>query len=139
VFVQWDRTRAHLSRRARVAAVGNPVRRAVLEVVPDARERLGLAPAAPTLLVIGGSQGARGLNRAVEAAALAGALGPRGGARPQVLHLAGDEDAARLREAYARAGVPAHVAPFMAEMQVAYSAADLALARAGGTTIAELA
>jgi UDP-N-acetylglucosamine--N-acetylmuramyl-(pentapeptide) pyrophosphoryl-undecaprenol N-acetylglucosamine transferase len=59
--------------------------------------------------------------------------------RFQVVHLAGDEDAPRLAAAYAREGIRAHVAAFLSAMELAYSAADLVLARAGGTTIAELA
>lgn len=140
VFVPWEAARERFPRRARarVAAVGNPVRRAVLDRVPapGARRRLGLEKGRATLLVIGGSLGARGLNRAVEAGL---AVLARERERLQVVHLAGDEDAPRLARAYGAAGVRAHVASFLAEMEVAYSAADLALARAGGTTIAELA
>jgi UDP-N-acetylglucosamine--N-acetylmuramyl-(pentapeptide) pyrophosphoryl-undecaprenol N-acetylglucosamine transferase len=136
VFVPWESARRRFPRRARVTATGNPVRRAVLEAVPDARARLGLDPALRALLVIGGSQGARGLNRAVEASLDAFA---RERARLQILHLAGDEDAPRLGAAYRERGIRAYVAAYCAEMQVAYSAADLAIARAGGSTIAELA
>ena len=97
--------------------------------------RLGLDPSLATLLVVGGSQGARGVNRAVEAAL---PLLAAERARLQVIHLAGDDDAPQMQAAYALAGVRAHVLPFLGAMEVAYSAADLVLARAGGTTIAEL-
>src|SRR5690606_1968942 len=123
--------------RARVSELGNPVRREVIEPRSPSRERerLGLDPARATLLVVGGSQGAAGINRAVVAAADAIARHP---ARPQVIHLSGAAWEERARGAYAAAGVTAHVAAFSTDMGGCYAAADLALARAGGTTIAEL-
>jgi UDP-N-acetylglucosamine--N-acetylmuramyl-(pentapeptide) pyrophosphoryl-undecaprenol N-acetylglucosamine transferase len=136
VFVPWEDAAEGLPRGARVEAVGNPVRRSVLEEIADARERLGLLPSLPTLLVMGGSQGAQGLNRAVLESV--NAFAARREAL-QVIHLAGGEDAPALARAYEAAGVRAHVAPYLARMEIAYSASDFALARAGGTSIAELA
>jgi UDP-N-acetylglucosamine--N-acetylmuramyl-(pentapeptide) pyrophosphoryl-undecaprenol N-acetylglucosamine transferase len=138
-FVPWEETATSLGERAACDVLGNPVRAELWRARPEARYMLGLRPEAPTLLVMGGSQGAQAINRAVRRALpqLASAGGRSG--RAQVIHLAGDDDVARLAAAYRAAGIRAHVTPFLADMGAAYAAADLALCRAGGTTIAELA
>jgi UDP-N-acetylglucosamine--N-acetylmuramyl-(pentapeptide) pyrophosphoryl-undecaprenol N-acetylglucosamine transferase len=116
--------------------VGMPVRRGAMAPGPaDAcRRELGLDPEAPTLLVTGASQGARSIN------ALLGALvesDPTAFNGWQVLHLSGAADAQRLRSAYAAAGVPAEVRPFLHGMGAAWGAADLAVSRAGASSVAE--
>jgi UDP-N-acetylglucosamine--N-acetylmuramyl-(pentapeptide) pyrophosphoryl-undecaprenol N-acetylglucosamine transferase len=117
-------------RRARV--VGNPVREGIADGVRQP-SRFGLSPDRPILLVMGGSQGATGLNeRVVESAASIAARGV------QVIHLAGAGADVSVREALAAAGVRAFVTPFSSEMGTLYATADLVLSRAGGTTLAEL-
>jgi len=135
VYVAWPEARSHLPGRTPVKVLGNPVRSSVLRNVADARARLGLAVSGATLLVVGGSQGARGLNRAIEARI--GRLAAERD-RLQIVHLAGEEDAPRMRVLYQAAGIRAFVAAYFSAMEIPYSAADLVLARAGGTTIAEL-
>ncbi len=116
--------------------VGNPTRRDSLEGDREAAIRFfGLEPNRKTLLVLGGSQGATAVNSAVLAHL------PRLGSMRdgvQAIHVTGAADAERVRGAYEREGVPAFVTPFLSEMGLAYAAADLALSRAGGTTVAEL-
>jgi len=121
-----DRTR----RRARV--VGNPVRPGILSGVREPK-RFGLAPDRPVLLVMGGSQGATGLNEAVLAAADDFAAQD-----VSVLHLTGSgaDEAARAR--WRRHGVRAWVAAFTPDVGALYATADLVLSRAGGTTLAEI-
>jgi len=101
---------------------------------PEALACFQLHPDRQTLLVMGGSQGARGINRAVMAAL------PHLQDAPslQVIHLAGAEDETAVAEAYAKAGIPAYVAAFHHRMEEAYSAADLALARSGAASLTEL-
>jgi UDP-N-acetylglucosamine--N-acetylmuramyl-(pentapeptide) pyrophosphoryl-undecaprenol N-acetylglucosamine transferase len=116
--------------------VGMPVRRAAMAPGPaDAcRRELGLEPSAPTLLVTGASQGARSIN------ALLGALAeadPTAFSGWQVLHLSGPADEQRLRSAYSAAGVQALVRPFLHGMGAAWGAADLAVSRAGASSVAE--
>ncbi|HEX4600500.1 MAG TPA: undecaprenyldiphospho-muramoylpentapeptide beta-N-acetylglucosaminyltransferase [Gemmatimonadales bacterium] len=114
-----------------VFALGNPI------APPQPGERsaalaaLGLAPERPTLLVFGGSQGARAINYAV-----AGALERRLLAEANVVWGTG---AAQV-EALARYAVPGRVVVrgFFDPMTVAYRAADLVVARAGAMTVAEL-
>lgn len=87
-----------------------------------------------TLLVIGGSQGAHGINKAVQAA-----LPAWRGQAMRVIHITGRDDEAAVRAAYAGNGLEAFVAPFCHEMQNAYAAADLAIARSGAASLSELA
>jgi len=136
VFCQWRSSARHFARRGNLSFEGNPIRESLRGVSRDAaRKKLDLNPDLPTVLVLGGSQGARALNSAVMDA-LSSLNGLAG--RVQAIHLAGQEQAEEVRKAYEQAGVKASVHGFMREMQLAYSAADLVFCRAGGTTIAEV-
>ncbi|WP_166351470.1 undecaprenyldiphospho-muramoylpentapeptide beta-N-acetylglucosaminyltransferase [Phytoactinopolyspora limicola] len=114
--------------------VGIPLRRSIAQLDRSARraegqELFGLSPQLPTLLVVGGSQGARRLNTAVD-----GALDTLLAAGAQVLHAVG---AANIDTVEARPGyVPV---AYIDQMDLAYAAADLVLCRAGAITCAELA
>jgi len=122
------------ARRRHAETCGNPVRREVATLAPpDQRwqERQG----ACRLLVTGGSQGARALNRCLPRA-LSLLPGPL---RPQVRHQAGMADAEATQEAYREAGIDARVAPFIEDMAAAYGWADLVVCRAGALTVSELA
>ncbi len=139
VLTQWEESVPHFGRSAaKTEVTGNPVREEIVRGDrAEARRVLGLRPDRRTLLVMGGSQGAGGINRAFETqAALVGAHRDR----LQVLHLAGTETAAEgLRRAYAGAGVEASVLAFSDRMAQVQGAADFVVSRAGGTSIAELA
>ncbi len=95
----------------------------------------GLAPGRFTVLVTGGSGGAHAINAAMQAAAADLARVPG----LQVLHQTGEKDHADTAERYRAAGLQAAVVPYLHEMADAYAAADLAVCRAGATTVAELA
>jgi UDP-N-acetylglucosamine--N-acetylmuramyl-(pentapeptide) pyrophosphoryl-undecaprenol N-acetylglucosamine transferase len=116
--------------------LGLPIRRQIAEldrfaVGDKARAHFGLRPDLPVLLVFGGSQGARSLNRA-----LAGALDAIRAAGVQVLHITGPRNAA---EAQSAGGTVPYVAVgYVDRMDLAYAAADFALCRAGAMTCAEL-
>ncbi len=114
---------------------GTPVRSSLVQRMDRAQalESFHLNPTAKTLLVMGGSQGAHGLNVAVTKAVSA-----IQGSGLQVIHLAGKSDETMVRDAYAQANVPAFVAPFFHEMERAYSAADFAIARSGAASLTEL-
>ncbi len=116
---------------AREVHVGNPVRAQIAQVPPPAAR--DFAHAGPLrLLVLGGSQGARALNRAVPQAVAALGL------PVAVVHQAGEKLLDEARTAYADAGVAAQVEPFIADMAAAYAHADLVVCRAGALTLAEL-
>ncbi len=136
---------------------GYPVRRALLQAAgcgplgepaageatsrEAARTRLGLQPDLPTLLVVGGSKGARSLNEAV-LAHLPALL-----ADCQILHISGTLgwEANRARAAQIAAGLPEalrgryHLREYLhgKDMALALAAADLAVARAGASTLGE--
>lgn len=118
--------------------VGMPLRRAIAELDRPARRaegraHFGLDPDRPTLLVSGGSQGARRLNDAVVGAAAE--LTAQG---IQVLHVAGPRnDDQRPRGPLGPA--PYVALPYVDRMDLAYAAADVMLCRAGAMTCAELA
>jgi UDP-N-acetylglucosamine--N-acetylmuramyl-(pentapeptide) pyrophosphoryl-undecaprenol N-acetylglucosamine transferase len=121
--------------KARCEITGTPIRRTLIERLDKARAlaAFGLEPGRPTLLVMGGSQGAQGINQAVAAA-----LPLLKDTPLQAIHLAGPGHESAVQESYANAGVPAHVAAFHHRMEQAYSAADLAIARSGAASLTEL-
>ncbi len=120
---------------ARAEVVGNPVRDSIAPA--DApRERLTARhDARRRLFVIGGSQGARKLNQTLPLA-LAELPPDR---RPEVWHQAGRLGVDETRAAYASAGVEARVDAFVEDVSAALQWADLVVARAGASTLAELA
>src|SRR6266480_1639595 len=99
-----------------------------------AREKLGLREDLTTLLVMGGSQGASGINQAVIKS-----LPFLHDLPIQVIHLAGARDERLVADNYQREKIPAHVAAFYHAMEEVYSAADFAIARSGAASLAELA
>jgi UDP-N-acetylglucosamine--N-acetylmuramyl-(pentapeptide) pyrophosphoryl-undecaprenol N-acetylglucosamine transferase len=88
------------------------------------------------VLIFGGSQGAHAINLALVAAApqLAAA-----GLDVAITHQTGERDLALVRDAYQRAGLDARVEAFLYEMDREMRRADLVVARAGATTLSELA
>lgn len=116
--------------------VGVPLRRAISTLDRnghrvEARKHFGLREDLPTLLVFGGSQGARSVNVAV-----ADAVPRLTGAGIQVLHVIGARNS--LDDIPTGVGAPYVTVPFIESMDLAYAAADLALCRGGALTCAEL-
>jgi UDP-N-acetylglucosamine--N-acetylmuramyl-(pentapeptide) pyrophosphoryl-undecaprenol N-acetylglucosamine transferase len=117
--------------------IGLPIRRMISTLDRDAvrdqaRRTFGLDPDRPTLLVTGGSQGARNLNNAVS-----GAQRALAGAGVQVLHVVGPNGEARVAR---KPGQPPYVVlPFVDRMDLAYAAADLVLCRSGASSVTEAA
>jgi UDP-N-acetylglucosamine--N-acetylmuramyl-(pentapeptide) pyrophosphoryl-undecaprenol N-acetylglucosamine transferase len=115
--------------------VGNPVRPAVLDAAR--LQYPGLAQGRFWLLVIGGSQGARVMSDIVPAAIEALPADAR--KRLVLVQQARAEDETRVRETYARHGVEAEIAPFFADLPRRMAEAHLVIARAGASTVSELA
>jgi UDP-N-acetylglucosamine--N-acetylmuramyl-(pentapeptide) pyrophosphoryl-undecaprenol N-acetylglucosamine transferase len=131
--------------------LGLPIRRQIADLDrfalgDKARAHFGLRPDLPVLLVFGGSQGAKSINRA-----LAGAVGAIRGAGVQVLHVTGPKNLGESQAADAplpagpgspgtaqASAVPYVALPYVDRMDLAYAAADFALCRAGAMTCAEL-
>ncbi|MDR2852594.1 MAG: undecaprenyldiphospho-muramoylpentapeptide beta-N-acetylglucosaminyltransferase [Burkholderiaceae bacterium] len=114
--------------------VGNPLRAAFLEQPPP-QERFAGRNGPLRLLVIGGSLGAQALNRVVPQA-LARIAPPL---RPVVRHQSGAKQIDALRANYAAAGVQAELIPFIDDTACAFAEADLIIARAGASTVTEIA
>lgn len=118
----------------KVATCGNPVRGDVV-ALPSPEQRMAGRSGPIRLLVTGGSQGARALNRVLpEAIALLPAE-----LRPQVRHQAGKANEADTTSAYAAHAIDAEVSEFIDDMAGAYGWADLIVCRAGALTVSELA
>jgi UDP-N-acetylglucosamine--N-acetylmuramyl-(pentapeptide) pyrophosphoryl-undecaprenol N-acetylglucosamine transferase len=121
---------------AKATRTGNPVRPAV--VAAAATPYAAPETAGPLrLLVFGGSQGARVMADVVPAAVER--LEPHLQMRLAVVQQAREEDLARVKAAYARARVAAEAAPFFADLPARIAASHLVIARAGASTVAELA
>ncbi|WP_424185611.1 undecaprenyldiphospho-muramoylpentapeptide beta-N-acetylglucosaminyltransferase [Actinokineospora sp. G85] len=116
--------------------VGIPLRESILRLDraslrAEARRFFGLHPTAPTLLVTGGSQGARSINNAVSGAAAEFAAAGIG-----VLHAHGRNNTVAVQRVQ---GAPAYVAvPYLERMDLALAAADATLCRCGAMTVAEV-
>lgn len=120
----------------KVIFTGNPVRRAILEAHADKAKgcaHFSLQPSEPVLLVVGGSLGARSLNESVDEG-----LEKISEAGVQLIWQTGAPYAhkAALRAKH-KEGV--WTGPFIQQMELAYAAADVVIARAGAMTVAELA
>ncbi len=121
--------------KVRTEVTGTPIRSELKRIDRnEAREKLGLHPDLRTLLVMGGSQGASGINQA-----MIRALPALQGQALQVIHLSGARDERLLADNYQREKIPAYVAAFHHSMGDVYSAADFAIARSGAASLAELA
>ena len=121
--------------QAKMRHVGNPVRPSVIEASATAYDppREG---GVLRLLVFGGSQGARIMSDIVPDAISRLSVPER--ARLQVVQQARQEDFARVRSAYAQAGVAADIAPFFRDLPYHMAQSQLVIARAGASTVAEI-
>ena len=137
VFGSFEESRGFFADR-KMAMLGNPVRRAIVDSLQDAS-----ADSFPTrdtpvgpinVLVFGGSQGAQFLNDClIEGAQALAALDIN------LVHQTGAADHQRVLREYEHAGLHAEVLPFLDDMAARYARADLIVCRAGATTLAELA
>lgn len=134
IYTGFERTESLDPRK--VLWTGNPLRR---EIVQAASDRAAWPPPAScperfTVFVIGGSQGAHAVNRAVLDAL------PRlsGAERLFFVHQTGPADEAWVREAYREAKIAGRVQAFFDDMAAHYRQADLIVCRAGASTVAEV-
>jgi UDP-N-acetylglucosamine--N-acetylmuramyl-(pentapeptide) pyrophosphoryl-undecaprenol N-acetylglucosamine transferase len=135
-FVGFPTAAGRLHNR-NVTVTGTPVRpRFQARAAADCRAEIGFDPARPVLLVMGGSQGASGINELVlQSLPLLASRAPGW----QGFHLTGPGDAEKVSQAYAALKLKAVVRPFFAEMELALGAATVAVSRAGASSLAELA
>ena len=130
ICTTFEESVTHLSRTDRVLVTGNPLRRSIrgIDVAHDNANK--------TLLVLGGSQGAHAINRAMMevAAQLSRTLSDW-----RIIHQTGKEDADEVRSAYTRLQIDHRVEPFFSNMHELLGTATLAVSRSGATTLTELA
>lgn len=151
VAISFPETARHFRGHPRVEVTGNPIRLAPGRRDPvaagagggattpfgaAARRHFGFDAERPVLLVMGGSQGSRTINSLV--LGMWEERSPEERRSVQLLHLAGPA-AEQVEAAYHRLGMDHRVYPFLHEMELALSAATLAVSRAGATGITEMA
>ncbi|HZH14048.1 MAG TPA: undecaprenyldiphospho-muramoylpentapeptide beta-N-acetylglucosaminyltransferase [Archangium sp.] len=130
VFTAFEGARRFFPEK-KVQLIGNPIRRKLM----DNYLRSHVAHERFSLLVFGGSLGARGINqRMIEALDSLGDL--KDGLH--FVHQTGKNDLEQVRKGYAEKGFQADVVEFIDDMSSAYAKADLVVCRAGATTLAEL-
>jgi UDP-N-acetylglucosamine--N-acetylmuramyl-(pentapeptide) pyrophosphoryl-undecaprenol N-acetylglucosamine transferase len=141
VGLTFEDARDHLPGRAAATVTGDPVRAPILAVpshradlAAEARAAFDLEEGRTTVVVFGGSQGALHLDEALAGALPA--LADRGDL--QVLVLTGPEHEDVVRPLGGETPLRVRVLPFLDRMELAYALADLAVTRAGATSIAEM-
>ncbi len=121
---------------AKIQMTGNPVRKDILNVAAkrqQAFEHFGLNPAIPTVLVIGGSQGARTINESID-----GGLTTLVDAGYQVVWQTGKLYIERAQTVAEIFKGKVFVSDFIYEMDLAYAVADVVVSRAGALSVSEL-
>jgi UDP-N-acetylglucosamine--N-acetylmuramyl-(pentapeptide) pyrophosphoryl-undecaprenol N-acetylglucosamine transferase len=143
IGITFEDSRTRLPGHPRIEVTGLPARREILgiqarrdELAEEARRVLGLEPDRTTILVMGGSQGALQVDRAV-----AGAIPLLADRRDlQLLVLTGPaHEAIVVGPATQEMGLVVRTIPFLERMDLALALADLAVSRAGANTVNELA
>ncbi|MCD6269231.1 MAG: undecaprenyldiphospho-muramoylpentapeptide beta-N-acetylglucosaminyltransferase [Deltaproteobacteria bacterium] len=142
VFIAFSKARESLKSR-KIYNFGNPLRLRLQEqettVAAELSENQRVTDSSESdfnILIVGGSQGARILNRRVpEALAILVSRYPD----LKVVHQSGNADLETVKKAYAEINCQAEVTPFIDNIGVCYRAADLVICRAGALTLAELA
>jgi UDP-N-acetylglucosamine--N-acetylmuramyl-(pentapeptide) pyrophosphoryl-undecaprenol N-acetylglucosamine transferase len=133
VHITFETTRRYLRPGTNIRLSGNPIRRAIGSVVrAEGLSRFSLTPDRPVLLVVGGSHGASSINRAIEQ--MLPGLIERG---VQLIWQTGTVGYEHYASAAQRWG-NVRVLKFIDSMEYAYAACDLAVCRAGATTVTEL-
>lgn len=136
VAISFAQTKDYLGiSQCRMILTGNPIRRDLRKIErPEALNFFGFEDNKFTILIMGGSQGSRRINYCF----ISAISGIAEKLKIQVIHLAGADDLDSLSKSYKGLGVSFRLFTFLDNMQFAYSIADLAITRAGASTITEL-
>ncbi len=129
VFLAFESAKSYFN-ASTVRIVGTPVREEFLTEVPPTKSHKK-----KTLLVFGGSQGAKAINTAVVEALSASQVLRE---TFSVIHQTGNADYERVKGAYEGTGIDVEVTPFLFDMPHTLRSADLVVARSGAGTLAEL-
>jgi UDP-N-acetylglucosamine--N-acetylmuramyl-(pentapeptide) pyrophosphoryl-undecaprenol N-acetylglucosamine transferase len=131
VFITFEESKDHFPGGS-FCVSGNPIRDELL-VRRSSSDR---ASHRFTILVLGGSQGARAINGAFMSSLN---ILNETGRDPIVIHQTGQSDYARVMEGYNKRGLKGEITPFIQDMALAYGRAEIVVSRAGATTVSELA
>ncbi|MDF1860829.1 MAG: undecaprenyldiphospho-muramoylpentapeptide beta-N-acetylglucosaminyltransferase [Verrucomicrobiales bacterium] len=136
ILVGFEECAKHFASGQPVEVVGTPVRPSVARRPSreEAASFFGISPEKKTIMVMGGSQGARRVNELVAAS-----LAEFEDAGLQVLHISGPTDYETVKPMYDAHPDAGCLVNFCSEIQHAYAAADLAICRSGASTLTELA
>jgi UDP-N-acetylglucosamine--N-acetylmuramyl-(pentapeptide) pyrophosphoryl-undecaprenol N-acetylglucosamine transferase len=140
ISITVDASRGFYPRHPNIHVTGYPVRKELLDLRVDreaARNIFGLSLRAPVILVMGGSSGARSLNRVMLA------ILPQLLEETQVIHITGNLDWREVEAAHSRLApvqqARYRIHPYLhTDMAAAFHAADLIVSRAGASTLGEL-
>lgn len=128
--------RAALRADCPVRVTGNPIRLALGSVSTPAASEHAVASSQRRLLILGGSRGASQLNQLLPPALYKLGILRRGW---KIIHQSGEAEHAATRELYGKFAIRARVVPFLHDVRRELARTTLAICRAGGTTLAELA
>jgi len=136
IALTTEDSRKFFSPRKRTTVTGYPIRPELENWTrAEGRARLGLNDETPVLLISGGSKGARSINRALLAVL------PQLLASMQIIHISGELDWPEIQAAQAGLApnllMRYHAFPYLHEMGAALASADLAVSRAGASTLGE--
>ncbi len=132
VFITFEHSRRFFPSKKTIK-VGIPIRKSLIEGLRISREealkKLDLEDK-PTLLVVGGSQGAQFINQIAKEVFLK--------TKWQGIHITGERDYKELRDFYKEKGLKVFTLPFSHQMEVIYKASTIAISRSGASSITEL-
>ncbi len=137
IFISFEETRGFFSEflQKKIVVSGNPIRQG--GITSEGRGVLGEKKAGKsTVLIFGGSKGARRINEAVCQGL--SKLSEEKRKRVQIIHQTGVEDHEKIQAFYEKKAIEATILPFIHKMMEAYQQADLVVCRAGATTLAEI-
>jgi UDP-N-acetylglucosamine--N-acetylmuramyl-(pentapeptide) pyrophosphoryl-undecaprenol N-acetylglucosamine transferase len=136
VAISFEETKNYFQNlKRKIVLTGNPIRKGLIRYEKNtALDFFGFKSDKFTILVMGGSQGSQRINlgfvKAISTISDKSTL--------QVIHLCGLKDHDLLKEKYKYLNIDIKLISFLSDMQYAYSACDLAVSRAGATTLAEI-
>jgi len=130
IYVSFENSKLETRNLKKVRVTGNPIRKEIRNSKHEARD----SDAPFTVLIIGGSQGARSVNLAIMEAITY----IKDKDRFFFIHQTRVEDEKKVKDAYIKEGLSCTVRPFFDDMARQYQKADLLICRAGATTVAEI-
>jgi UDP-N-acetylglucosamine--N-acetylmuramyl-(pentapeptide) pyrophosphoryl-undecaprenol N-acetylglucosamine transferase len=135
IYLGFEKAKDYLKTNAEMVVTGNPVRTSISTGDRTAAlKKFGLQPDRKTILVLGGSQGARAINNAI----LRSLEKEEFNQGVQILWQTGKRDYKEVGEKAAHKASNCSLFPFAQEMDLVYAAADIVIARAGALTLAEI-